>query len=163
MSFFPIVAALAAGLQTAVSPVPTDAVPREAHERIVTLLVPPGVSTRRALRDLREADPNGSYDFDHLFVSLQSAPALAAPAPPAAGALAAAVDVRVGLIDGGVDAAHAVFATRPPQVQGCDGAPTASVRASLDQRRPVRPGKGSTGAGTPGAATPRASHRGRRR
>jgi subtilisin family serine protease len=95
-------------------------------ERIVTLLVPPGVSTRRALRDLREADPNGSYDFDHLFVSLQSAPALAAAAPPAAGALAPAVDVRVGLIDGGVDAAHAVFATRPPQVQGCDGAPTAS-------------------------------------
>ena len=41
-------------------------------ERVVTLLVPPGVSTRRALRDLRAADPNGSYDFDHLFVSLQA-------------------------------------------------------------------------------------------
>jgi subtilisin family serine protease len=95
-------------------------------ERVVTLLVPDGVSTRRALRDLREADPTGSYDFDHLFVSLQAAPERADAAPPPAGALAAAVDVRVGLIDGGVDAAHAVFATRPPQVTGCDGAPTPS-------------------------------------
>lgn len=39
MSFFPIVAALAAGLQTAVSPVATDEVPREAHERIVVTAV----------------------------------------------------------------------------------------------------------------------------
>jgi subtilisin family serine protease len=95
-------------------------------ERIVTLLVPPGISTQRALRDLRAADPNGSYDFDHLFVSLQASPAHAAAAPPAASGLAAAVDVRVGLIDGGVDTEHAVFATRPPQVQGCGGAPTPS-------------------------------------
>jgi subtilisin family serine protease len=94
-------------------------------ERVVTLLVPPGLSTRRALRDLRAADPNGNYDFDHMFVSLQASPAHAAP-PPAAGGLAAAVDVRVGLIDGGVDTEHAVFATRRPHVQGCDGAPTAS-------------------------------------
>ena len=73
-------------------------------ERVVTLLVPPGVSTRRALRDLRAADPNGSYDFDHLFVSQQAAPAHAAGEPPPAAALAPVVDVRVGLIDGGVDA-----------------------------------------------------------
>jgi len=95
-------------------------------ERVVTLLVPPGVSTRRALRDLRAADPGGSYDFDHLFVSLQASPARATGEPPPSGALAAAVDVRVGLIDGGVDAQHAVFATRRPQVQGCGGTPTAS-------------------------------------
>jgi subtilisin family serine protease len=94
-------------------------------DRVVTLLVPDGISTRRALRDLRDADPNGSYDFDHLFVSLQAAPASTARAA-SADALAALVDVRVGLIDGGVDATHAVFATRPPQVSGCDGAPTPS-------------------------------------
>jgi subtilisin family serine protease len=95
-------------------------------DRVVTLLVPPGVSTRRALRDLRAADPNGSYDFDHLFVSLQSAPARAARAAPPADPLPAAVDVRVGLIDGGVDADHSVFATRRPQVSGCGGNPVAS-------------------------------------
>ena len=44
---------------------------RRAHRHAAR---PPGVSTRRALRDLREADPNGSYDFDHLFVSLRPRP-----------------------------------------------------------------------------------------
>lgn len=96
-------------------------------ERVVTLLVPPGASTQRALRDLRAADPNGSYDFDHLFVSLQAAPARDAIATsPAAAPLPAPVDVRVGLIDGGVEADHAVFATRRPQVSGCGGRPIAS-------------------------------------
>ncbi len=37
-------------------------------ERLVTLLVPRGTNTGRALRELRAADPQGSYDFDHLFV-----------------------------------------------------------------------------------------------
>lgn len=39
MSFFPIVAALAAGLQSAVSPVSPDEMAREAHERIVVTAV----------------------------------------------------------------------------------------------------------------------------
>jgi subtilisin family serine protease len=95
-------------------------------ERVVTLLAPPGVSTRRALRDLREADPNGSYDFDHLFVSLQSAPAAHVGDAPPANELPLIVDVRVGLIDGGIDAAHSVFATRRPQLSGCGGSPVAS-------------------------------------
>jgi len=95
-------------------------------DRIVTLVVPPGISTRRALRDLRAADPNGSYDFDHLFVSLQSAPAEPVAEAAPAGTLSPAVDVRVGLIDGGVDAGHSVFATRPPQLSGCGGNPVPS-------------------------------------
>ncbi len=33
------------------------------------------------------------------------------------------VDVRVGLIDGGVDAGHPAFATRRPQLSGCGGKP----------------------------------------
>jgi subtilisin family serine protease len=98
-------------------------------DRIVTLLVPPGVSTRRALRDLRAADPSGSYDFDHLFVTMQTVaavPARAAGAATVVDALPAAVEIRVGLIDGGVDAGHPVFATRRPQLSGCDGRPIAS-------------------------------------
>jgi subtilisin family serine protease len=74
---------------------------------------------------LRAADPAGSYDFDHLFVSMQSvAPREASNAP--ADALPEPVDVRVGLIDGGVDAEHSVFATRRPQISGCGGRPVAS-------------------------------------
>jgi subtilisin family serine protease len=95
-------------------------------DRVVTLLVPPGVSTRRALRDLRAADPSGSYDFDHLFVSLQAAPVRDVRDAPPTRDLPAALDVRVGLIDGGVEAEHSAFATRRPQVSGCSGKPTAS-------------------------------------
>ena len=94
-------------------------------DRVVTLLVPPNISTRRALRDLRAADPGGSYDFDHLFVSMQSAPIRSA-GDATAGPLPEAVDVRVGLIDGGVDADHPAFATRRPELVGCDGKPLAS-------------------------------------
>lgn len=95
-------------------------------ERVVTLLAPSGLSTRRALRDLRAADPQGIYDFDHLFVSLQTAPASKADDPTGAGALPEIVDIRVGLIDGGVDTEHPVFASQRPEVSGCDGKPTAS-------------------------------------
>ena len=95
-------------------------------DRVVTLLVPSGISTQRALRDLRAADPSGSYDFDHLFVSLQSALVRDVDAALPAAALPARVEVRVGLIDGGVDTEHSAFATRRPQVSGCDGKPAAS-------------------------------------
>jgi subtilisin family serine protease len=99
-------------------------------ERVVTLLVPRGLSTRRALRDLRGADPSGSYDFDHLFVTTQTVTAFANAGPAAADALPDTIDLRVGLIDGGVDAAHPVFATRKPELSGCDGNPVASAHGT---------------------------------
>jgi subtilisin family serine protease len=88
------------------------------EQRVVTLLAPPGVSTANAVRALREADPQGQYDFDHLYVE-SGAPL----APGAAGAASTVspVTMRVGLIDSGVDAAHPAFQHRPPQVWGCDG------------------------------------------
>jgi Subtilase family len=104
----------------------SDQILQPLGDRVVTLLVPPGVTTPRALRDLRAADPAGSYDFDHLFVTMQSTPARVGGGAPATGALPEAVEIRVGLIDGGVDATHPVFATRPPQLSGCDGRPAVS-------------------------------------
>jgi len=103
-----------------------DQVLQPLGDRVITLLVPPGVTTRRALRDLRTADPGGSYDFDHLFFSVQTAAPLPADRPPTAETSVETVDVRVGLVDGGVDAGHSVFATRRPHLSGCDGAPAAS-------------------------------------
>ncbi|MET0279818.1 MAG: S8 family serine peptidase [Steroidobacteraceae bacterium] len=97
----------------------TDAVLAPWNERLVTLLAPRGMSTQRALRALREADPGGSYDFDHLFVesAAAAAPALsavmAAPAPGAAAPL--------GMIDSGVDIHHPVFQGHAPEVLGCEG------------------------------------------
>jgi subtilisin family serine protease len=88
------------------------------EQRVVTLLAPAGTSTANALRVLREADPQGQYDFDHLFVE---SGAVATPAAAGAVTPAGPVAMRVGLVDGGIDTAHPVFARRPPQVSGCGG------------------------------------------
>jgi subtilisin family serine protease len=63
---------------------------------LITLRAPARMSTRRALRLLREADPQGVYDFDHLHLGSGTGPG--AERAAAAGANGA----RVGLIDGGV-------------------------------------------------------------
>jgi subtilisin family serine protease len=110
--------------------VQSDETPQPLGERVVTLLVPQGLATQRALQQLRAADPRGSYDFDHLFVeSAVPATPVVAGRPPAGG-LPAAVDVRVGLIDGGVDVLHPAFATRPPQLSGCGGRPVAGAHGT---------------------------------
>jgi subtilisin family serine protease len=92
-------------------------------ERLVTLLVPRGTSTARALRDLRTADPEGSYDFDHLFVESSAPSGIAAAAAAATGAAPhpGNAAVRIGMVDSGVDLRHAVFAAHPPEQLGCDG------------------------------------------
>jgi subtilisin family serine protease len=87
-------------------------------QRVVTLLAPPGVSTANALRALREADPGGQYDFDHLYVE-SGAPVQ--PAPAGAAATVGPVSIRVGLIDGGIDVTHPVFQHQRPKVSGCNG------------------------------------------
>lgn len=69
---------------------------------LVTLRAPPRMSTSRALRHLREADPQGIYDFDHLHIESGVAPPVLAAAQQGA----AGNGPRVGLIDSGV-AAHA--------------------------------------------------------
>jgi hypothetical protein len=96
--------------------------------RVVVLLAPRGVSTRRALRDLRDSDPGGIYDFNHLYfesgqpaggespvsefrVAQVSAPPLAAPGM---------VRVKLGLIDGGIDRSHAAFGELPVHEYGCE-------------------------------------------
>lgn len=98
-------------------------------QRLVTLLVPRGRSTREALQELRAADPQGQYDFDHLYV--ESATTLLPSAQIAAAAvLAAPLDIKVGLVDSGVDATHPVFQRRPPVVSGCGGLPQPSTHGT---------------------------------
>lgn len=106
-------------------------------DRVVTLLVPNGLPTQRALQQLRAADPVGSYDFDHLFVESAQAPPRAAHGEASggasgetAGAMPEAVSIRVGLIDGGVDAQHPAFATQRPQTSGCGGKPVPSAHGT---------------------------------
>ncbi|WP_420009608.1 S8 family serine peptidase [Xanthomonas sacchari] len=94
--------------------------------RLVVLQVPSGLSTRRALQQLRERDPQGEYDYNHVYSGSAAAPpapasASAAPAAAPAAAGAATGSFVVGLIDSGVDAAHPALAGVQVQTWGCDG------------------------------------------
>lgn len=90
---------------------------------IVVLQAPPGMSTRRALQRLRQLDPGGVYDFNHVYLDSgivaegavePPATSTSAPVPPATG-------VRVGLIDGGVQRSHPVFRGVTIHEHGCAG------------------------------------------
>lgn len=79
----------------------------EAGDALVVLRAPRGLSTRRALQRLRQADPQGVYDFDHLHLESGAPAAVAAAAQQSA-----AGGPRIGLIDGGVTDSGAVVSQR---------------------------------------------------
>jgi hypothetical protein len=73
---------------------------------LVSLRAPPGQSTRRALRRLRAADPEGIYDFDHLHIESGTETLVL-------GQLSASREgPRIGLVDSGVGAGVPVAAQR---------------------------------------------------
>jgi hypothetical protein len=91
---------------------------------LVVLQAPEHLSTRKALKKLRELDPQGQYDFNHLYLGSGSQAEAAAssnataavPAAPPVGGL------RIGLIDSGVDGSHPVLSGVTIVRHGCDGA-----------------------------------------
>jgi subtilisin family serine protease len=93
--------------------------------RLVVLRAPPGMSTRQALSSLRRADPEGSYDYNHIYsrggtmrgTGRGTGTAAAGAAPPDADP--AKPRVRVGLIDTGIDAAHPAFRDSVIHAWGC--------------------------------------------
>ena len=104
----------------------------ELGEALVVLRAPAGLSTREALARLRDLDPGGSYDFNHVYTgSGASSPGASSPgvsSPGAANPTAeAAADARgaaaVGLIDSGIDLLHPVFADARIDTFGCEGKP----------------------------------------
>ncbi len=117
--------------------------------RVVVLKVPDGRSTRRALRELKGLDPEGAYDFNHLYTDSGEVggAGVGVGATQGAGPRSAGGDLRlalhagqdasagpgasassgtgtkVGLIDGGVDTSHDVFRDIVIHQHGCSGAP----------------------------------------
>jgi subtilisin family serine protease len=95
--------------------------------RIVVLRPPPRTSTRRALQQLRAIDPTGSFDFNHIYEESGSitgsararARAVAAADDAQGGGAPVASGTRVGLIDGGVNTDHTVFAGEAVHRHGC--------------------------------------------
>ena len=88
------------------------------------LEAPAGLSTKRALRKLRELDPAGEYDYNYLYLGSgpETEGAVAAPPPPPRPASPADGAPRVGLIDSGVDTAHPVLSGVAIVRHGCEGA-----------------------------------------
>lgn len=90
-------------------------------ETMVVLRVPEGAATAAVLEQLRALDPEGSYDFNHIYTGsgaagdAQPLPARSAPARPRKAGVPA-----MGLIDSGVDAAHEVFSGASIERWGCD-------------------------------------------
>jgi len=70
----------------------------------VTLLAPPGLSALEALRKLRKLDPQGQYDLDHIYQE-----GGVSRSGDGSGIATGGRNVRVGLVDGSVEASHPVF------------------------------------------------------
>lgn len=83
-----------------------------------------GAHTAQALRQLQAADPQGLYDFNHLYLdggaTAGASAALAAEGAAGNGTVAGS-DRRVGLIDSGVAGDHEVFAGQDLHRHGCGG------------------------------------------
>lgn len=87
--------------------------------RMVVLVAPPGMSTRRAIELLQRTDPNGSYDYNHLYAGSGAEGASIPKQAPSRGRVTGA---RIGLIDSGVDTSHAAFAGARIEQRGFGGA-----------------------------------------
>jgi hypothetical protein len=85
---------------------------------ITVLQTPEGWTARRGLKKLRDLDPQGTYDYNHVYLQggVGNGPAFAAVESPAGGGGRG----RVGLIDGGIDVAHQVFGQIRFRHFGCD-------------------------------------------
>lgn len=73
--------------------------------RLVVLRPPSGMNVRAAVRRARALDPNGAYEFNHLYAGASGGNPVEA-VPGSAASLPAG---RVGLLDGGVDRKHPAF------------------------------------------------------
>jgi hypothetical protein len=100
--------------------------------RLVVLKAPDGTATRRALKRLQGLDPDGAYDFNHLY-SDSGGGGPAAPGAAAGNGAAPGVGIdaiRIGLIDGGVDTTHAVFRDIVIHQHGCSGTPVPAAHGT---------------------------------
>lgn len=86
--------------------------------KAVVLEAPPGMSTRKALKELRALDKDGSYDFNHIYWESGAESADPGAVAPVA---AAPAGIRVGLIDTGIARNHPVFVNTKLNLHGCDG------------------------------------------
>lgn len=95
--------------------------------RIVVLTAPRSMSTRRAVEALRALDPEGAYDFDHVYLG---AGGDARGAKQMRAHNSDRVGPRIGLIDSGVDADHPAFRSQSITQRGFGGPAIASAHGT---------------------------------
>ncbi len=88
---------------------------------LVVLSVPPTKSIHRALRHLRELDPAGTYDYNHLYLGVGGPPGTEGFNAPSAATPLVRGPGPIGLIDSGVDARHPAFNDQVIRLWGCAG------------------------------------------
>ncbi len=92
--------------------------------RIVALQPPHGMSTSRALKTLRKLDPEGTYDFNHIYTEVGEIDPTSSTAQAAETAVPESDrTLKIGLIDRGVDATHPVFRGSAIHLHGCGDKP----------------------------------------
>jgi subtilisin family serine protease len=104
---------------------------------LYVLEVPAGQTTRAGLQRLRTLDPEGVYDFNHLYLDSASSPLPAAVtsavgARSSAGAAAgdAAPALRVGMVDSGVDGVHPALGAVRFHAHGCEQHPVPAAHGT---------------------------------
>ena len=103
--------------------------------RVVVLSAPNGVATRKALKVLRESDPAGSYDFNHIYLgsAAQITPVAGTANAPYAGGPAsdaAGEHIRIGLLDTGINLHHPALDSARIVQWGCDGKPVPAMHGT---------------------------------
>jgi subtilisin family serine protease len=103
----------------------------ELGVKVTVLRTPEGWNAARGLKRLRKLDPEGEYDYNHIYFDVgEVAGAAASPAATPAARTDSGVGHRVGLIDGGVEATHEALRTNTIHQFGCDGNPVPSVHGT---------------------------------
>jgi len=92
----------------------------ELEWRLVVLQKPQNLSSDKALRKLRAADPAGTYEFNHLYTGGGTLGAAVQRDDARSDAPTSTPAARVGLIDTGVDLTHPVFDGTTAHRWGCD-------------------------------------------
>ena len=98
----------------------------ELGEVLVVLAVPAGGATAGLLERLRTLDPEGRYDFNHIYTGSGGAglaDAASIPRPSVAHAAGPDASPRLGLVDSGVDAGHRALRDAAVHPWGCGGEP----------------------------------------